>query len=575
MKHWEIPALSGGLNVCDRPDRLEPGQAGDACNVWFRGGALRSRPGQRLLEDWGLTEPVDTLCDDRQGGWYIQSGAKLWRYAGGQMQELFTLSAGADGTVAVGNFVPHSNGCVYFINGTQFLLIDADSVSAVEPYIPLHLRTTTRVGSLGAVEVEPANLLTATVRLRYEFGSEGTVNFFDLPMECKAGVAPGKVVLNGKVIAVSSVSGRRVTLASYCDMDDVTMEVTATLDGWTGRGVQQCRQAVMFGPESRLVLTGNGSNRYYVSGAFDPSYFPTDGEHAFGSGDPIIGVGKLYDLLVMFKAREFAQIRPENNYLASTVNPVIGCDMPGSICTVGNRLVWASSYGGVQMLVSTSRANERNVRSLSRNVDARLLAHSAGELAAAAACDWDGHYLLCVGRYVYVWDYREKPWEGSDENAAARQLAWYLWEGFDVQYWMVQGRTLRYLRRGTAQVAAVEEGCDDFGENFDVYWKSGALCPGEPGRYFHADSAVLEIPRDGEYAFRMDACCDEREENAVHRHSRVNVTSSPTGYTSTASLPLRLRDAQTVSLSFTAESGGFALQGVGIQWRGGGRIRQV
>ena len=575
MHYWECAPLNGGLNVCDRPDRLEAGQASDACNVWFRRGALRSRPGQIQREDWGLTEPVDTLCDDHQGSWYIQSGGKLWRRRGGQTQELFTLSTGEDGTVGVGSFVPHSDGGIYFVNGTQFLLIDADTVQTVEPYIPLHLRTGARTGIGGAVVVERPNLLTRSIRIRYELAEEGTVNSFDLPLACKADVKPSRVVFNSTQIAVSSISGRRVTLAKNCVMNNATMEVTATLDDWSERDVRRCCRAVMFGTDSRLVLTGNGSNRYYVSGPFNPGYFPDDGEHAFGSGDPITGIGKLYDLLVMFKAREFAQIRPESNYLASTVNPVIGCDMPGSICTVGNRLVWANSYGGVQMLVSTSRANERNVRSLSRNVDAWLLREPAHALQTAAACDWDGHYLLCVGEHVYVWDYREKPYEGADENAAARHLAWYRWDGFDVQYWLTQGSTLYYLRRDTSQVVAVEEGVDDGTEVFAVRWKSGALCPGEPGRYFHADSAVLVIPRDGENSFTVCACCDEREANIPHERDGITVTASPTGYTSTKKCALRLRDAQTVSLAFTAESGGFALQGLGLEWRPGGRIRQV
>lgn len=573
MKRWDFESLSGGVNLADRPDALLTGQASAVGNVWFREGALRPRPGKAAAEDWGLDAPVDALCDDQRGSFYIQSGGKLWRRHGGVTEALWTLSPSGDGTVTVGSFVPHSNACVYFVNGTEFLLIDGSSVSAAAPYYPVHLYTQERVGSGGAQVVESPNLLTNWIRVRYHLVDQGTTAIFDLPKECLSNVKPIEVLCNGSPQTVSSISGRRVTLSKSISMSNVVLEVTAQIKA-TVSDIRSCRSAVMFGPESRMILFGNGSNHYFVSGAFNPTYFPADGEHAFGSGDPITGAGKLYDLLVLFKARELAEVRPSDGYLASTVNPVIGCDMPGSICTVGNRLVWANSYSGVHMLVSTSRANERNVRNISRNVDPALLAEDTAELQAASSCDWDGHYLLCVGDRVYVWDYRERPYTGADENAAARALAWYVWEGLSAQFWMSSGAELCYLRRSSAELIRLAEGRDDMGQPFAVRWKSGAVCPAEPGYCFHADEACVTVPRDRECVLTLVASCDEREENAPHACGTITVPASPTGYSAARVFPLRLRDARSVSLDFSGTNAGFGLQKLGIYWRKGGRERR-
>ena len=84
----------------------------------------------------------------------------------------------------------------------------------------------------------------------------------------------------------------------------------------------------------------------------------------------------------------------------------------------------------------------------------------------------------------------------------------------------------------------------------------------------------MKVPRDCGSSLTLTASCDEREENAPHARGTVEVTASQTGYSATRMFPLRLRGAQTVSLDFSGTNAGFALQGLGIYWRSGGRVRR-
>ena len=67
-----IPELSGGMNLRDGLSHVADNQLTDAKNMWFKDGALRTRPSCRLFKDnyWynnsGLNEGSTQIYSDPQ-----------------------------------------------------------------------------------------------------------------------------------------------------------------------------------------------------------------------------------------------------------------------------------------------------------------------------------------------------------------------------------------------------------------------------------------------------------------------------------------------------------------------------
>ena len=77
-------------------------------------------------------------------------------------------------------------------------------------------------------------------------------------------------------------------------------------------------------------------------------------------------------------------------YPVRECHSTIGCDMPGSVQLIDNRLVFAHSKSGVHMLVSTDNETEEAVKPLSANIGALLLAEDG--LKAACSVDSGRYY---------------------------------------------------------------------------------------------------------------------------------------------------------------------------------------
>ena len=96
--------LSGGLNLRDSPDQLQPGQAYDLLNVAFTArGGVQSRPG---YTDWAASANVFTNRVDSLGAYYTGSA---WQVIAGNGLKLEARSAAGAlvGSAAVPTAFPH------------------------------------------------------------------------------------------------------------------------------------------------------------------------------------------------------------------------------------------------------------------------------------------------------------------------------------------------------------------------------------------------------------------------------------------------------------------------------------
>lgn len=191
--------------------------------------------------------------------------------------------------------------------------------------------------------------------------------------------------------------------------------------------IMDCRYAAAYGGTGGAVLILAGStaqpNAYFWNGnhvSMDMGYLPMDAYNLAGDDlEPVTGFGQQAGYLMVFKERSIGKCQLSSStiddraYLTLDYAPVsvsMGCDLPWTIRTVENNLVWCSTYAGVCRLDDTNAALENRVRCISR----KILGHSAkpGLLAAVrdaadiCALDDGQRYWVVADGSAYLWDYR-------------------------------------------------------------------------------------------------------------------------------------------------------------------------
>ena len=143
------------------------------------------------------------------------------------------------------------------------------------------------------------------------------------------------------------------------------------------------------------------------------------------NSDAITAAAKMGSELIIFKTHSIFAVGYEFDgeevyHPVRECHSTIGCDMPGSVQLIDNRLVFASTRSGVYMLISTNNALENIVKPISANIN-RLLMMENG-LEDACSCDYARCYWLKAGTHIYLWDYETTPYTGYadyEQGAAA------------------------------------------------------------------------------------------------------------------------------------------------------------
>ena len=183
----------------------------------------------------------------------------------------------------------------------------------------------------------------------------------------------------------------------------------------TKNSITGCSIAVPFGGESSGV---DGGSRVFVMGnkdyplnfwrsdlglnqSYGMAYFPDTSEELLDqNSEAIMAAAKMEGELIIFKTDSIFAIGYSFDgvdvyYPIRECHSNIGCDMPGSIQLVDNRLVFCNSKKGVHMLISSSNKLENTVKPLSANINSLLL--SEIELSGACSADFERYYWLKAG----------------------------------------------------------------------------------------------------------------------------------------------------------------------------------
>lgn len=213
------------------------------------------------------------------------------------------------------------------------------------------------------------------------------------------------------------------------------------------------------GGGTRLFLCGNPDepNLVHWSDLNNPLYFPENNYAYVGdSAQKVTGFAKQSDMLVIFKPREtyYTTYVTGNNYSVNDVisgaivdvttvsatfpiyqiHSTIGCDLSDTIQLCSNKLIWANTDKKVYTLATTYTYSEKNIYTVSEMIERKF---KDLDFSTAFALDYSSHYLLFVGKKVFILDYSTNSvkYVSSYAKDTSAKSCWYEWDcdlGIDI-----------------------------------------------------------------------------------------------------------------------------------------------
>lgn len=189
---------------------------------------------------------------------------------------------------------------------------------------------------------------------------------------------------------------------------------------------------------TRLFLYGSDAEPNLIrwSGLSDDLYFPENNFVYVGGNDKIVALAKQESYLAVLKANETYAIEytydvseKENKttvyFPVTPIDPGRGCDCPGTIQLVNNRLVWAHSSGEVYCLIEANQFSERSIIRLGANISSLL---RAADLKTASSADTGSRYLIQTGETIFSWEYEHRPlYIFASLEETQDRLVWFKW----------------------------------------------------------------------------------------------------------------------------------------------------
>ena len=483
-----VQNLSGGLNLHDLAWQLKADQSPEMKNMWWENGVLQSRPGQTTYNT-GAVKPVDAddgrtydirAYDKPYHGWYViyNPVRKCFTALSSTKVTYFVdiVAKGSDVVFPVdypdGMFFQYNDVLYFKSKGAYYKIVatedtDPDSgsglpvlgVEFVIEFVPTVLingdPATKGAGSL----YQPVNLMSAYRKATYNCKSTTKAivlpEFVPSSLETKVKVE----YLNSSgvwtQIAVSSLSAVADTTTlnftnGFSGVLDTTNNVRVTYkveDEGRSQGLWDCNIVTVYGGGRDLCVVMSGAsnqpNAYYWNGntstEMHPAYFPAEHYNLAGDiSDPITAFGQQQNMLVIFQKNRIGRTALSTTEIDgrtfitmdyTTVNPLVGCDVPGTVQLVDNNLVFCNSRKGVMFIKDTSSAYENNVVQISRNIEQRSAGGFFYDLTVntvnqVTSYDDGKRYYVFANSHAWIWDYSLGGSAGEPQG-----LSWFYFDG--------------------------------------------------------------------------------------------------------------------------------------------------
>lgn len=477
---------SGGINLYDLEYEQDTDQSPNMLNMMYRNGSFSKRYGQEYLYDTDFDGDVyNTVYFN--GKLVVHAGDTI--YIDGE-EEYIGVNERKGLFFTIG-------GNLYYLCD-EYYIYDGENWGIVEPYIPdvlINRRPDPANGAGNAID--DYNMVGAA--FRNTFHGDGSSTVYTLAEKYLDKRTP-KVTVDGedwtyddnlsssKTFKINYETGV-VTFSSAPGDGDNNVEIVAYKTDYDRLdAIYNSKYATNYGGnnDSRVFLAGAGKSFLYYSSVYDPTYFPENNYIRIGNTEEdITGMGKQYNILVVFKPREMYSITyytmtssdtvAENKiglgaFKSQPINSYIGCDCPDTIQLVNSQLTWLSSLEGVCTLVSTNVLDERNVRGVSRNINRTNFLGITGlldweNIRETVSADYDGKYFLAnpTTGQCFMWDYIMAPYgnTGYVDNDAKR-ISWFLFDNIYAEKFQPVDGSLLYIKG--QNIVKLNSSFDDFGE---------------------------------------------------------------------------------------------------------------
>ena len=206
--------------------------------------------------------------------------------------------------------------------------------------------------------------------------------------------------------------------------------------------------------DSRLFIVGgeNCGNKVYYSSKTEHLYFCKDYSVSVGNKSyNLTALSMQSKYIIAFKERELyrlsitctdeifkekmetdtkGQFIEKPKCTVTQINDTIGCDLPDTIVTCANRLVWFHSDGVVYTLYGSNLYTEGSIYELSGDISNLLNEIPKDKLKYAFAADFNGYYVLGLNNKLFLMDVRVSGFRylSNKQNKTASGLAWFLWD---------------------------------------------------------------------------------------------------------------------------------------------------
>ncbi len=488
LREIKLPDINGGINTHDPEYSIEDNQSPDLLNLWYKDKALSKRDGQTLIVE---QDDVYKISGEYNGARAVHAGLALYKWD----TTLTQIKTGINGSA--GTFVEFGDK-LYYMDGAEIWQISSDyDVTAVDPYEPVVMINCLPDLS-ESTDNESFNLIGAGFCVHYH--GDGTSTEYKLPLsgldaDTVLAVVDAADLTENTDFTVNRTTGI-VTFNSAPAEGTNNVWITAFKDDGTKTWITGCTIAVPFGGESsgvdggsRVFVMGNAGHplNYWRSDlglnqSYGMRYFPDTSEELLDqNSEAITAAAKMEGELIIFKTSSIFAVGYSFDgvdvfYPVRECHSSIGCDMPGSLQLVDNKLVFCNSKKGVHMLISSTNKLENTVKPLSANINSMLLSESG--LSRACSTDFERYYWLKAGSRVYLWDYEQTPYTNyADYEKAQRRLAWYVFDGIEANDFCVDNGLCYASQSG---IVKFTKNKNDFGNAYDAYYYSKAFDLGAP-----------------------------------------------------------------------------------------------
>jgi hypothetical protein len=322
-----------------------------------------------------------------------------------------------------------NNNTVYIKDGTEYYKwTGSGSISLATGYVPTVATATPPTG--GGTLLESINYLNG--QKTQKFSGDNVATVYQV-LETSIG-SVDSVYVNGVLQTVTTHYTVSLTNGTVTFVTKPPIGVNNVIITWTKTvaadrpTITNCKQygGIYY---SRLWFYGNANhkNTRYCSGVTmagvsDPEYWPKFADSDVGEYE-ITGIITQYDKQIIFTSGDSSEasawystndtFTDPTTDIVTTIFPVypmnakIGNIAPGQVQIIMNNPF--TLWKGVYQWVSTYVMNEKNATWMSKRIQSDL---DDLDLSQALTIDWNerGLYWLCVGKKIWVYNYRVDVW---------------------------------------------------------------------------------------------------------------------------------------------------------------------